>query len=144
MSTGHLPVVAELAAAYPDTQLVVDHLGLPQAFEPASLATPFADLPSLLDLASYPNIAVKVTGSVTLSNQPFPYDDLWEPLGRVFEAFTFDRCMWGTDWTRATAVATYDDAVRAFRDTDHLSVGDKSALMGASLQRIFGWAPRTP
>jgi hypothetical protein len=22
--------------------------------------------------------------------------------GRIFDAFGFDRCMWGTDWTRAS------------------------------------------
>ena len=35
----------------------------------------------------------------------FPYKDIWDPLGRIFDAFGFDRCMWGTDWTRAVALA---------------------------------------
>ena len=52
----------------------------------------------LLALASHDNIVVKITGACTLSRAPFPYDDLWDPLGRIFDAFGIDRCMWGTDW----------------------------------------------
>ncbi|MPY91666.1 MAG: amidohydrolase family protein [Acidimicrobiia bacterium] len=138
---GRLSLAGELAARHPDAQLVIDHLGLHQPFEPPPPAEPFADLPALLALARHPNVAVKVTGAATLSLQPFPFGDLWEPLGRLFDAFGVDRCMWGTDWTRATALVSYADAVAAFRDTDRLSGGDRAALMGGTLQRVFGWAP---
>ena len=116
---GKLPLLGELARRHPDTQLVVDHLGLPQPFEPPAPPEPFADLPQLIDLAQYDNVAVKVTGSCTLSHQPFPFGDLWEPLGRLFEAFGFERCMWGTDWTRVVELLTYEQGVEAFRTTDH-------------------------
>jgi L-fuconolactonase len=96
--TGRLDQARELAARNPNTRLVIDHLGLPQPHEPPP-ALPFADLPKLLALATHDNVAVKVSGACTLSHEPFPYQDIWDPLGRVFEAFGFDRCMWGTDWT---------------------------------------------
>ena len=32
-----------------------------------------------------------------VSHEPFPYKDIWDPLAHIFDAFTFDRCMWGTD-----------------------------------------------
>jgi predicted TIM-barrel fold metal-dependent hydrolase len=96
----------------------------------------------VLALATFPNIVVKVTGACTLSHQPFPFDDLWEPIGRMIDAFGVDRLMWGTDWTRAVGHCSYHDAVAAFRDTDHLSDADRSALMGGTLQRVFSWAPR--
>ena len=92
-------------------------------------------------LSRYPNVAVKVTGAATLSHLPFPFDDLWDPLDQLFETFGFDRCLWGTDWTRATALVTYDDAVRAFVETERLSDAEREQLMGGTLQRIFGWAP---
>jgi L-fuconolactonase len=59
---------------------------------------------------------VKISGACTLSHEPFPYKDIWDPLGRVFDAFGFDRCMWGTDWTRAVGMLTYEQGVEAFRD----------------------------
>jgi predicted TIM-barrel fold metal-dependent hydrolase len=141
LCTGQLEFAAELARRHPDTQLVVDHLGLPQASAPPPLEHPFADLPSLLALARWPNIAIKVTGAATMSREPFPFADLWEPLDKIFDAFGIERCMWGTDWTRATQVVSYPDAVAAFRDADHLSPADHQMLMGGSLERIFGWAP---
>jgi hypothetical protein len=52
----------------------------------------FADLPKLLALAAHDNVAVKISDACTLSREPFPYKykDLWDPLGRVFDAFSFD------------------------------------------------------
>jgi L-fuconolactonase len=141
MCTGRLVQAGQLAARHPDTQLVIDHLGLPQPFEPPAPEEPFADLPQLLALATYANVAVKVSGACTLSHAPFPYPDLWDPLWRVFDAFGLERCLWGTDWTRAVKLVTYQEGVDAFRSTERLSDSDKVALMGASLTRIYRWAP---
>jgi len=138
--TGRLEQVGQLAARNPDTQLVVDHLGLTQPREPPAPAQPWADLPKLLALAPYANVAVKISGACTLSHEPFPYKDIWDPLARIFDAFGFDRCMWGTDWTRAVGVLTYKQGVDAFRVTDRLSAGDHAALMGDSLERIYKWS----
>ncbi len=141
MCTGRLEQAGLLAARNPDTMLVIDHLGLPQPHEPPAPAQPFADLPKLLALAAHDNIAVKISGACTLSHEPFPYKDLWDPLGRIFDAFGLDRCMWGTDWTRATALLTYKQGVEAFRITDRLSDSDRAALMGGSLARVYNWSP---
>lgn len=137
--TGRLDQAGQLAARNPNTRLVVDHLGLPQPHEPPPLAEPFADLPKLLALAAHENVAVKVSGACTLSHEPFPYKDMWDPLGRVFDAFGVDRCMWGTDWTRAVGMLTYEQGVEAFRITDRLSNGEQAALMGDTLQRVYNW-----
>jgi predicted TIM-barrel fold metal-dependent hydrolase len=144
MCAGRLALMAELAARHPETRLVVDHLGLPQPTEPPLPPEPFTELGRLLALARYPNVWVKVTGAVTLSRRPFPYDDLWAPLAQLFDAFGFDRCMWGTDWTRTTAVVRYPEAVAAFRDTHRLSEDERAALMGGTLQRVFDWTPAAP
>jgi hypothetical protein len=36
---------------------------------------------------------------------------------------------------------SYRDGVEAFRVTDRLSGGDRAALMGESLARIYNWLP---
>jgi L-fuconolactonase len=141
MATGRLEQAAALAAGNPNTQVVIDHLGVPQPSKPPPAAEPWADLPKLLALAKHDNIAVKVSGACTLSHQPFPYQDIWDPLARVFDAFGMGRCMWGTDWTRAVALLTYAQGVDAFRVTDRLSESDRGALMGGTLQRIYRWSP---
>jgi L-fuconolactonase len=138
---GRLEQVGALAARNPHSRLVIDHLGLQQPFQPPVPAAPFADLPRLLALAAHDNIVVKISGACTLSHQPFPYTDIWDPLGRILDAFGFDRCMWGTDWTRAVALLTYQQGVEAFRVTDRLSDTDRAALMGKTLEQIYSWSP---
>lgn len=140
---GLLPLVGKLARRHPDTRIVIDHLGLQQPFEPPPPPDPWADLPALLELASHDNIAVKITGACTLSHQPFPYADIWDPLAQIFDGFGFDRLLWGTDWTRAVGLLTYSEGVEAFRVSDRLSDDERRALMGGSLTEIYGWAPTT-
>ncbi len=65
-----------------------------------------------------PNVRVKISGACTMSHQPFPYDDIWDPVLRVIDAFGLDRCMWGTDWTRTIGMLTYEQGVAPFRDTN--------------------------
>jgi L-fuconolactonase len=96
----------------------------------------------LLALAAHDNIAVKISGAGTMSHRPFPYDDLWDPLCRIFDAFGLERCLWGTDWTRAVEFLSYRQAVDAFLMSDRLSGDDRAMLMGGALQRIYGWTPR--
>lgn len=136
---GRLDQATELVARHPETTLVIDHLGLRQPFEPPPPPEPFADLPQVLALAEHPNVRIKISGACTLSHEPFPYPDIWDPLERIFDAFGMDRCMWGTDWTRAVALLSYEQGVEAFRVTDRLSDSDRAALMGATLQEVYGW-----
>ena len=139
---GRLEQARALAARNPDTSIVIDHLGLQQPFEPPPPAQPFADLPKVLEVARQPNVAIKITGACTLSRETFPFKDIWDPLARIFDAFGIDRCMWGTDWTRAVKLLTYQQGVDAFRDTDRLSESDKRTLMGGTLQRVYKWSPK--
>lgn len=141
VGAGRLQQVRELARANPDTQLVLDHLGIGQPTEPPPPAEPFAALPDVLALAALPNVAIKITGACTLSHEAFPYADLWDPLWRIFDAFGLDRCLWGTDWTRAVGLLTYAQGVEAFRVTDRLSDSDRATLMGGALTRVYRWTP---
>lgn len=138
---GRLEQARGLAERNPDTQVVIDHLGLQQPFAPPAPKDAWAELPKVLELARLRNVAIKISGACTLSQQPFPYDDIWDPLARVLDAFGVDRCLWGTDWTRATGLLTYGQGVEPFRNTRRLSDGDRAKLMGGSLARIYGWSP---
>ena len=102
---------------------------------------PFGDLSNVLSLAECENVAIKISGACTLSHEPFPYADIWEPLDRIFEAFGIDRCMWGTDWTRAVKLLTYEQGVEALRVTDRLSDSERAALMGGTLAEVYRWSP---
>jgi L-fuconolactonase len=142
MARGRLEQVAELAKRNPNTTLVIDHLGLEQPFHPPAPKEPWVELPKLLALAPHENIVVKISGACTLSHEPFPYKDIRAPVGKILETFGLDRCMWGTDWTRAVNLLTYRQGVDAFRARDWLSDGDRATLMGCTLTKVYGWAPK--
>ena len=141
LAWGKLSLFHEIARRNTDTRLVLDHMGLLQPYEPPAPPEPFADLPDVLALADFDHVAIKISGACTLSHQPFPYPDIWEPLRRIFDAFGIERCMWGSDWTRTISVVTYQQAVEAFQVTDELSVAERAALMGGTLSKVYGWAP---
>jgi predicted TIM-barrel fold metal-dependent hydrolase len=138
---GRLDQGIELIRRNPDTQIIVDHLGLVQPHEPPVPEAPWAELDKVLTLATLPNVAIKITGACTLSRKPYPFDDIWDPVCRMIEAFGIDRCLWGTDWTRAVAFLTHKQGTDVFRETARLSASDKAKLMGENTARLYGWKP---
>lgn len=136
---GRLPELDALATAYPDAQFLLDHVGLEQPHFPPAPPDALAGLDDVLALARRPNIAIKLTGACTYAQRPFPFDDLWEPFARVFDAFGIERCLWGTDWQRATPVVSYREAVDAFRLHWPLSESDRQAVMGGNAARLYRW-----
>ena len=143
MCSTKLPLLGELARRNPDTRIVIDHLGIAQPPEPPPPAEPWADLPAVLALAELDNVVIKISGAGTLAHEPFPYPDIWEPLRRIFDAYGLERCLWGTDWTRAVNLLTYEQGVEAFRVTEELSDSERAVLMGGALSRIYNWSPGT-
>jgi L-fuconolactonase len=139
---GNLDAGIGLIDRNPDTRFVLDHLGIMQPRTPPAPPHPWADLPKVLDLAKRKNVVIKVSGACTLSKEPYPYPDIWEPLARVFEAWGFDRCLWGTDWTRAFAVVNYEQAVTPFLKTDRLSESERAMLMGGATAKAYRWSPK--
>ena len=141
---GNLEVGKAVIDGHPDNRFIIDHLGIVQPRMPPAPPEPWADLPKVLDLASRPNVVIKVSGACTLSHAGYPYPDIWDPLARVFDTWGLDRCLWGTDWTRAFAVVSYKQAVEPFRLTDLLTESERATLMGGACARAYGWKPDKP
>ena len=141
LSWGNIDAGIAVVDRHPDTRFIIDHLSILQPRTPPAAPEPWADLPKVLDLAKRPNAVIKVSGACTLSREPYPFPDIWDPLARVFDAWGLDRCLWGTDWTRAFAVVNYENAVEPFRLTDRLSVSDREVLMGGACAKAYGWSP---
>ena len=141
---GNLDAGKAVIDGHPDNRFIIDHLGIVQPRTPPAPPDPWADLPKVLDLASRPNVVIKVSGACTLSHAGYPYPDIWDPLARVFDTWGLDRCLWGTDWTRAFAVVNYKQAVEPFRFTDLLTKSERAMLMGGACARAYGWKPDKP
>jgi L-fuconolactonase len=130
---------AAVMARHPDTELIIDHLGLWQTVPPR--AEPWDKLPEVLEMAKFENVRMKISGACTLSHQPYPYADIWDPVLRMIDAYGVDRCMWGTDWTRAIGLLSYEQGVEAFRSSPRFSESDRAALMGGTVEKVYGWSP---
>ena len=139
---GNLDAGTALIDRHPNARFIIDHLGLMQPHAPPAPPQPWAELPKVLDLAKRANAVIKVSGACTLSQKPYPFPDIWDPLARVFDAWGFDRCLWGTDWTRAYAVVNFEQAVEPFRLTDRLSESERAMLMGGACAKAYGWTPK--
>ncbi len=139
---GNIDAGTALIDRYPDARFVVDHMGILQPRTPPAPEQPWADLPKVLELAKRTNAVIKVSGACTLSKQPYPYNDIWDPIRRIIDAWGIDRCLWGTDWTRAYAVCNFEEATEPFLKTDKLSDSERATLMGGACAKVYGWSPK--
>lgn len=138
---GNLDAGTTIIDRHPQTRFILDHLGIMQPRTPPAPAQPWADLPKVLELAKRPNVVIKISGACTLSREPYPFNDIWAPLARIFDAWGFERCLWGTDWTRAFAVVNYEQAVKPFLETKRLSDSERAMLMGGACAKAYRWSP---
>src|SRR5215471_15743822 len=127
---------------HPDARFIIDHMAILQPTVPPAPPQPWADLPKVVELAKRKNAVIKITGACTLSKEPYPFPDIWDPLARIFDAWGFERCLWGTDWTRAFAVVNYEQGVEPFLKTDRLSDTERATLMGGACAKAYGWSPK--
>jgi len=139
---GNIELGTTLIDRHPNTRFIIDHMALLQPRTPPAPPEPWADLPRILALAKRPNALIKVSGACTLSRERYPFPDIWDPLARIFDAWGFERCLWGTDWTRAFAVVNYEQAVEPFLRTDRLSSSERAMLMGGACAKAYGWSPK--
>jgi predicted TIM-barrel fold metal-dependent hydrolase len=149
---GHADVMGAVAERYPGLTMIIDHLGVSQSPVSPPRPDPWDKLPGLLGLAKYPNVHVKFSGAPLLSREPYPHDDLWPQLHKIVDAFTPDRLMWGTDFTRMRWIPgggsqlaprsqwrLYSDCLNYLRDTNELSAADKEKMFSGTIRRVLRW-----
>lgn len=145
--------MAAIAERHPNLVLIVDHIGVAQhpVSPPETMSwAPFEDL---LALARYPNIYVKLCGAPLLSQQNYPYEDLWPNLNRMFEAFGYERVMWGSDYTRLRIAdlprgdrprrrgITYAENLNYLLHSDRMTWEQKALVLGGNARRLFNLPP---
>lgn len=77
-----------------NVRVLIDHCGRPAPS--AGLDQP--GFHKLLELGSDGHYFVKLSGLVKCSATTYPWEDSWPFVAALLEAFTPDRCMWGSDW----------------------------------------------
>lgn len=139
LATGsHMAVLAKIAERHPRLKLQIDHIGRGGGASPLKDEAAYANLPDMLALAKYPNIAVKLSGAPSTSSQLYPYKNIHGYLKQIFETFGPDRCFWGTDITRMPC--TYRQCVTMFtEELPWLKGRDLERVMGGAMVDWLGW-----
>lgn len=147
-----LPEVAELAAAHPETTIVLDHAGTPLGVGPYSdRASVFEHWRlSLRELAVYPNVAVKIGGfGMPYSGFEFHFNAVaptsselalaWRPyVESVIELFGAHRCMFESNFPADKQTCGYGTLWNTFkRITAGASPSEKASLYSQTAQRIY-------
>ena len=117
------PAGAAIASANPGTQIVIDHLGLKQPFEPPVQPGGFDNLDAVLALAAHDNVAIKITGAHIVDTAISLCRHLGAAgahLQRIWAA----PLLMGHGLDSRNLLLTYRQAVNAFRVTEHLSDSD--------------------
>jgi predicted TIM-barrel fold metal-dependent hydrolase len=140
---GAIEIVAPILARFPRLKLVIDHLGLPQI----DVSSTHPNLPALLALERYPNVAVKLSTLASRSSQGYPFPEVHDLVRAVIETFGPRRCFFGTDHTQQLArkKPTYLQEVDLFRrELPFLSEEDKAWILGRAASAYFGWPEGVP
>ncbi|WP_368911557.1 amidohydrolase [Taklimakanibacter deserti] len=126
--------VFDVAQAFPQLQIIVNHCGSPIDRNPAGLQR-WRD--ALRLVASRPNVALKISN-------PGAYDHDWTPqsirgvVQDCLDAFGVERAMFGTDYPVAALQMSYGEIYQNFKEAvAHLSGNDQRALFHDNARRFY-------
>jgi predicted TIM-barrel fold metal-dependent hydrolase len=130
----HLHEAADLARDFPDTQIILNHAGLPADRSEAGLS---AWRTAMAHAAGCPNVAVKISGIGTpgLSWTPSRNRDI---VLTVIDLFGVERCMFGSNFPVDSLCADFDEIYEGFDAiTTDFSIDDRRRLFHDNAVRIY-------
>ncbi len=130
----HLPEAAQLARAFPATQIIVNHTGLPADRSRGGLEAWRA---AMRTAAAEPNIAVKISG-LGLPGRRWRVADNRPVVLDTIEAFGVARCMFASNFPVDSLVADFDTIFSGFKDIVHdFPPADRRKLFHDNAVRIY-------
>ncbi|HEY3862030.1 MAG TPA: amidohydrolase family protein [Verrucomicrobiae bacterium] len=131
-----LSAAAKLVEQCPAVNFVLDHLGVPDIAR-GSLH-PWSE--HLRRLASFPNVTCKVSGAITRADwKNWRAEQLRPFIDVAFEAFGFERVMFGGDWPVCLLAGGWRRWLDALREiTRGRTDGEKRRLFSENARRCYG------
>lgn len=133
----HQAHAKRIVAGLPDTQFVIDHLGLPEPGETRAIGR-------LGELARLDNCMLKVAGVWRASALEPPYEDTWPILAAAHDLFGAARLMWGSDYPAVSADRGYRDAIAAIRTLPFMDEDDLDRVMAGTARRCWNLPDPVP
>lgn len=130
-----LPELAVLLERYPEVPVVLDHAAYPKASDGVDSDT----VRSVIELARFRQLHIKMSFAVTGSDEEYPFGDTHAIVRAILDAYGADRCMWGSDfpcehWLKK---ASYSQHLDVFRNEIGLSDGEQDAVLNTTASRIW-------
>ncbi|MCH2694749.1 MAG: amidohydrolase [Acidobacteriia bacterium] len=107
MNPQHLRPLAELAKRFSEVPILIDHMAYPDVT--ANLKS--EPLQSLMVLADFPNIFVKISGCYYFSQQSYPYKDCMDIFKALYKQFGPSRLVWGSDFPHVLLKSGYQRSI---------------------------------
>jgi predicted TIM-barrel fold metal-dependent hydrolase len=133
----------ELAEALPilrrtGVRAMIDHFGRPDPRR--GVGQPgFA---ALLELGRSTDAVVKLSAPYRASIAGYPFHDVDPFIAAAIDAFTLDRCVWGSDWPFVRHDARMDYGPQLACLARWLPTeGDRQTILWANPERLFGFRP---
>ena len=131
---GQMPEAVEIATLFPDTQIILNHGGMPVDRTPEGIAAWRAGMRSL---AALPNVAVKISGLGMLDHawttariRPFVLD--------IIEIFGTERSAFASNFPVDSLYSGYRAVWNAFLDiVSGFSLAEKRALFAGTAERLY-------
>ncbi len=130
----HLDAAAELAADFPETQIIINHTGLPADRSAEGLA---AWRTALEMVAAQANVALKISG-LGLPGRPWTVADNGPVVRDAIAIFGVARCLFASNFPVDSLVADYRTIFSGFREiTADFPPGDIGKLFHHNAVRFY-------
>jgi predicted TIM-barrel fold metal-dependent hydrolase len=131
-----LPIAIELAGKCEQTQLILDHCGVPDVSGGA--LDPWRQ--HIRELSRLPNVACKISGVLAYTKPGEATIDAIRPyVDHCIECFGPDRLVWGSDWPVVVINSTLPDWIRIARQlVSQSSETEQRKILHDNAVRIYG------
>ena len=130
----HLHEAADVARAFPDMQIILNHTGLPADRGAEAIAAWSA---AMAQLADCPNVAVKISG-LGQPGKPWTVDANRQVVLRTIDMFGPERCMFASNFPVDSLCGTFDAIFGGFDViTQNFSDTERQQMFSGNAVRIY-------
>ncbi len=130
----HLHEAIDLAASAPDTQIILNHTGLPSDRSHDGIAQWQS---AMRALAAVEQVSVKISG-LGLADRAWTIADNRDIVRRTIDLFGVERCLFASNFPVDGLCGSFDTIYRGYSDaTEDFSPADRHALFAGNASRIY-------